>query len=96
MSEYKRDLSESRRCRGCGQYGITWAEQRRQYGRLLRRGISPEAVKGLLPRCQKCVTALLHHQKCEFSADPRRTPINRALPEQALDRAPPRQLKEAV
>jgi hypothetical protein len=52
-------LQENSICRGCGQYGISWSEQRRQYGRMLRRGMSSEAVKGLLPRCQKCVTVLL-------------------------------------
>ena len=46
------------RCRGCGN-PITWADQRRQYGRLLRRGLSTEEAKAALPRCQKCVTRWL-------------------------------------
>jgi hypothetical protein len=43
------------RCQGCG-FHVTWAEQRKQYGRLVRRGLPPERIKAILPRCQKCVT----------------------------------------
>jgi hypothetical protein len=46
------------KCLGCG-LGITWTEQRRQYGRIIRRGLSPETAGHLVPRCQKCVTVLL-------------------------------------
>ena len=40
---------------------ITWAEQRRQLGRLIRRGgtITYDEAKRLMPRCQKCLTVLL-------------------------------------
>ncbi|HEY4261621.1 MAG TPA: hypothetical protein VGM98_15735 [Schlesneria sp.] len=45
-------------CVGCGT-GMTWAEIRRQYGRLLRKGLTVEQVKAILPKCQKCVAQLL-------------------------------------
>lgn len=46
------------RCRDCHNH-ITWAELRRQYGRLLNRGLTPTEAKQMLPRCPKCVTAAL-------------------------------------
>jgi len=46
------------KCRGCN-HPITWEAQRRQYGRLVRRGFEPAEVKPILPRCQKCVTRWL-------------------------------------
>lgn len=49
-------------CLGCG-FRITWREQRRQFGRLLRLGRSKEEASALLPRCQKCVTAKLHFEE---------------------------------
>ena len=42
-------------CLRCNQQ-MTWAEQRRQFGRLIRYGWTPEEAKRLTPRCQKCVT----------------------------------------
>ena len=35
---------------------MTWAEQRVQYGRLKKRGVTNAHIKDALPRCQKCVT----------------------------------------
>jgi hypothetical protein len=55
---------------------MTWAAQKRQYGRLLRHGLSQDAVKGSsMPRCQKCVTLIFKdlgqltqaRQICEIS-----------------------------
>jgi hypothetical protein len=43
------------RCLGCKR-GLTWADQRAQFGRLRRRGLTTEEAKTFLPRCQKCVT----------------------------------------
>jgi len=43
------------RCLRCG-LGMTWAEQRRQFGRLIRKGLSPQEVKTIAPLCQKCIT----------------------------------------
>ena len=45
-------------CVRCG-YHITWADQRRQFGRLMRLGFGYEDAKALMPRCQKCVTTTL-------------------------------------
>jgi hypothetical protein len=35
---------------------ITWADQRRQWGRLIRAGLSERQARDIQPRCQKCVT----------------------------------------
>jgi hypothetical protein len=46
------------RCRGCD-LPMTWAEQRRQFGRAIKTyGVDPEMVKALGPRCGKCTTKL--------------------------------------
>jgi hypothetical protein len=47
------------KCIGCGSPRLTWAEQRRQYGRAIRRGLTPDEAKRLMPRCQKCLTVML-------------------------------------
>jgi hypothetical protein len=47
------------KCLGCGCLNMTWREQQQQYGRLIQEGLSPEAAKGLMPRCQKCTTVAL-------------------------------------
>jgi hypothetical protein len=44
------------RCRGCGNV-VTWAEQRRQFGRLVGWGVTADVAWALLPRCPKCVTS---------------------------------------
>lgn len=46
------------RCQACGN-PMTWAAQRVQFGRLKRRGMSPEAIKAAGRRCQKCMTTHL-------------------------------------
>jgi hypothetical protein len=45
-------------CLRCGHHQ-TWAETRRQFGRLLRFGYSKEGAKDHSPRCQKCTTRFL-------------------------------------
>jgi len=35
---------------------MTWAQQRRQWGRLKQRGYSQDEIKQAMPRCQKCLT----------------------------------------
>ncbi len=51
-------MNSRARCRTCAAL-MTWAAQRVQYGRLLRRGIPQEVARRELPRCQKCVTQWL-------------------------------------
>lgn len=46
------------RCLSCN-HPITWAEQKKQFGRLVRKGLSSEQAKRLLPWCGKCVTNAL-------------------------------------
>jgi hypothetical protein len=43
-------------CLGCG-YLMTWAEQRRQFGRLIRLGLGRDEAKARMPRCRRCITA---------------------------------------
>jgi hypothetical protein len=46
-------------CVRCG-YRITWAEQRKQFGRAIKRyGLTPEAAKALMPGRQVCLTSTL-------------------------------------
>jgi hypothetical protein len=51
-------MGEAKRCLRC-KNTMTWAEQRQQYGRLLRSGLPPEAASKLSPQCRKCVTLYL-------------------------------------
>lgn len=46
------------KCLGC-RFPITWREQRAQFGRLMRRGLSEADTKAIMPRCQKCITVTL-------------------------------------
>jgi hypothetical protein len=50
------------RCLRCGTQ-MTWSEQRRQFGRLLRRGLTTTDAKALMPRCQICLTAILGRKR---------------------------------
>jgi hypothetical protein len=53
------DVTPARaRCRDC-RYPQTWADQRRQWGRGLRAGLTPDEAKAAMPRCQKCMTTHL-------------------------------------
>ena len=45
-------------CKVCN-IQMTWAAQRVQYGRIIKKGYSATVAKILQPRCQKCVTRLL-------------------------------------
>lgn len=54
----RHDPASGKLCLRCG-YRITWAEQRRQYGRLIRRGKSHDEANALMPPCQRCTTAAL-------------------------------------
>jgi hypothetical protein len=46
------------KCKVCDKQ-ITWADQRRQFARLIERGFTNEDVKQSGPRCQKCNTVFL-------------------------------------
>jgi len=63
-------VDNSKRCKDCRRI-LTWAERRRQYGRLLRRGLTEEQVKGALPRCQKCMTVWLQPNNDEHGGGDR-------------------------
>jgi hypothetical protein len=52
-------LPKRDKCLRC-QNPMTWADQRRQYGRAMRAGMTVEEARRILPRCQKCMTVLLH------------------------------------
>jgi hypothetical protein len=49
-------------CLRCGNR-MSWSEQRRQFGRLLRRGLTTTDAKALMPRCQTCLTAILGRKR---------------------------------
>jgi len=51
-----------KRCERCGK-PMTWAMQRVQYGRILKRGYSKNDAKELAKQCQKCVTKFLKWRK---------------------------------
>lgn len=51
-------MSSKSRCRECGRH-MTWAAQRVQYGRMMRRGFTQDVARRTLPRCQKCMTQWL-------------------------------------
>jgi hypothetical protein len=46
------------KCLDCG-YPVAWNTQRSQYGRAIRRGLTPDQAKELMPLCGKCLTAAL-------------------------------------
>jgi uncharacterized protein with PIN domain len=50
------------RCLHCNRE-LTWAEQRRQFGRVMRTGLTVEEARALLPRCQKCMTLVLEARR---------------------------------
>jgi hypothetical protein len=71
------------RCRRCG-YAITWSERRRQFGRVIRKGLTPDATKELMPLCQKCCTV-----ECrEMAARIDRQLVERAVAEIESERQP--------
>ena len=45
-------------CVGCG-CSLTWAQQRKQYGRLRKMGYDHDQASYAMPRCQKCTTKWL-------------------------------------
>ena len=53
------DVGQLKVCLGCGRRIVTWAEQRRQYGRAMRAGLTKAQAGELMPRCQKCTTGFL-------------------------------------
>ncbi len=75
-----RTSASKTRCRQCGQL-ITWAEQRTQFGRLLRRGWTAGQAKAVLPRCQKCLTWLLR----ELAASEGRERLERSTADPTSD-----------
>jgi len=53
-----REQQKRPRCLRC-QRPMNWAEQKRQFGRLMSIGFTVEEAKQTMPRCQKCMTAHL-------------------------------------
>ena len=49
------------KCRRC-LVSLTWGNAKAQYGRMIRRGLTPEKAKALSPCCQKCTTIVLQEQ----------------------------------
>jgi hypothetical protein len=66
------------KCKDC-KYAMTWASQRQQFGRLVKRGFSVDDTKQLMPRCQKCLTKLVWNMfqpvpKCDLEHPGTRVP----------------------
>lgn len=56
-------LQRNGKCKRCG-CRMTWADQRRQFARLIQnKGMSPDQAGGMMPLCQKCVTAVIRGQQ---------------------------------
>jgi hypothetical protein len=52
------------RCKRCGFPGMTWAQQRQGYGKLLRSGCYSEAeARTLTPLCGKCATVIVRARR---------------------------------
>lgn len=45
-------------CKGCRR-GMTFAEQKFQYWRYIKRGFSKEQIRVITPRCRSCTTQYL-------------------------------------
>lgn len=61
------------KCIDCGLPKLTWRDQRAQYGRAIRSGLTADEAKALMPRCQKCLTKTLKHWNALKSAPPTRS-----------------------
>jgi hypothetical protein len=55
------DYTSKIKCLRCNN-AMTWAEQRRQFGRLIQCGFTPDQAKERVPRCQKCITIMLEEE----------------------------------
>lgn len=51
-------MSSNAKCLNCN-FQMTWDAQKRQYGRIKKKGLTDEQIKTALPRCQKCMTIYL-------------------------------------
>jgi hypothetical protein len=49
------------RCRRC-ELPLTWAMAKVQYGRMIKRGLTPDEAKTLSPCCSKCTTIVLQER----------------------------------
>ena len=63
-------------CQGCG-YRITWADQRRQFGRAIRHGLTADEAKALMPRCQKCLTEKLFPKRLRKTVEAEKSRRNK-------------------
>ena len=60
LPQLKEKTTMKDRCKDCKKE-MTWASQKTQLGRLIRRGLAIEKARAILPRCQKCVTRAMIH-----------------------------------
>ena len=60
---------KKKRCKTC-QREMTWAAQRGQFGRLMRKRFSRDQAKLVLPLCGKCLTNWLRQRRqCATASD---------------------------
>jgi hypothetical protein len=60
----------TRKCIGCGMRSLKWAGQRKQYGRAIRAGLTPEEAEAIMPRCGKCTTQALRARLHRWMDEP--------------------------
>jgi SOS response regulatory protein OraA/RecX len=65
MIEARRTVTVCLRCH----YPMTWEQQRRQFGRLMRKGFTKDEAKAALPRCQICMTVWLRAYRLSSITD---------------------------
>lgn len=58
-------ILKKKKCKHCGK-PMTFRDQRAQFARLIHIGKTPEEIKPLLPRCQKCVTKMIESAREDF------------------------------
>ena len=66
------------KCKRCG-IGITWDDQKRQYGRAMRMGFSPAEWKEFGPMCQKYLTSYAEEQGRKEDREAHRSATVRAV-----------------
>jgi hypothetical protein len=53
---------ETLTCAACHWPGMTWDEQRRSYGRMIRSGLTADQAKRRSPLCGRCTSILLRER----------------------------------
>ena len=52
-------------CKHCRFPRLTWAESKKSYARMVKRGLSPDEAMSLTPSCSKCATAVMRERESD-------------------------------